>query len=99
MNRYTATTSSPGLEINSTLCIRSGALKAGDIIDIRHDEDVAVPARIESMGLSGLVVSQAGRTLSFRPWRLGDACVDRFGGAISCWTVERVEDDSLAEAS
>ena len=97
MPHHHAITNSRDLGRGVAFTIQSGALRHQDILDLQLAGDEKTEAIVEDFGVTGLSISLNGSLFKCRPWRMGDAEVQRLSGTISSWTIEQIienaEDD------
>lgn len=102
MERYYTRTTSGEMAVGNALSIRSGALRPGDMLDIHPGDHFGtracsghpVQAEVTEITVSSMRLRMKNRIFQCRPWRTGDAGVERLPGAVSNWTIER--EDSTA---
>ncbi len=97
MPHHHAITSSSDLGRGMSFTVQSGVLRHRDVIDLKLAGGKKADAVIERFDVTGLSISVNGSICQCRPWRMGDATVERLPGTISSWTIEQileaVEDD------
>ena len=94
MERYYAKTTGSKMAVGCALSIRSGVLRPGDLLDIHLSSGQDAAAEVDDIGAEHLRLRMNGRIWLCRPWRTGDAGVDRLPGTVSNWTVERVDTEA-----
>ncbi len=90
MSHHHAITYSRDLGRGVTFTIQSGALRHQDVLDLQLAGDEKTEAIVENFDATGLSVSLNGSLFKCRPWRKGDAEVQRLPGTISSWTIEQI---------
>lgn len=85
MSQYIARMSKPGA--GAALAIKSGMLRANDLLSIQMLDGTTVGARIDTLSSDTALIDLGGESLTLRPWRYGDRAIGRFPGDNSVWTV------------
>ena len=97
MNHF-AKTGTAAVGPGTTLSVRSGALHAGDSLDLNAPDGGRRQVLIKSIDASQLVFAFDGQMAVCRPWHAGDPGVYRLPGTSSNWVVERLEADAMSDA-
>ena len=97
MEHHYARTTGADMAVGNAVSIRSGALRPGDLLDIHLRAhagfDHPLQAEIAEITISSMRMRMKDRVFQCRPWRMGDAGVDRLPGTVSNWTIEREDSD------
>ncbi len=84
MTQYLARMSQ--IAAGAALAVKSGALRANDLLSVQMMDGTTVDARIDALSSDTASIEFAGRRIMFRPWRYGDRAIGRFPGDNSMWT-------------
>ena len=90
MPHHHAITNSQDLGRGVAFTIQSGALRRQDVLDLQLGGNEKIKAVIERFDVTGLFISLNGSLFKCRPWRMGDAGVQRLSGTISSWTIDQI---------
>ncbi len=85
MTQYIARMSQLGR--GAALAIKSGALRAQDLLSIQLMDGTTIDGRIDTLSSDTARIDMGGESVTLRPWRYGDRAVGRFPGDNSMWTV------------
>lgn len=96
MSHYAAITNGSEIKNGMALCVRSGSLRAGDVLTIRTDSGSAIEAVVERSALAELELKIDGKRVKCRPWSRGDAILCRNVGVSSNWTIADLKEVQVA---
>jgi molybdopterin-binding protein len=96
MSYYAAITNGSEIKTGMALCVRSGSLRADDVLAIETATGVKIEALVERSALSELELSIGRKTVKCRPWSRGDSMLCRNAGTSSNWTVADVLEAQVA---
>lgn len=94
MSRHHAITNSRDLGRGVAFTIQSGVLRHQDVLDLQLEGDETIEPIVEHFDVTGLSISLNGSLFKCRPWRMGDAQVQRLSGTISSWTIEQIVENA-----
>jgi len=98
MPHHRAVTNSRDIGHGTAFTIQSGALRGQDVIDLKLAGDGIIEVIVEYFNASGLAIRLNDAICKCRPWRMGDADVNRLSGTISSWTIEQILEIPADEA-
>lgn len=90
MSNYAAITNEREIKTGMALCVKSGSLRAGDVLTIETPAGTMIKAVVEQSALNEMELSIGGKIAKCRPWMRGDPVMCRNVGTTSNWTIEDV---------